>query len=406
VYRSANRGVNWQHCNNGLVISEFEYIAHHPGSARWLLGGTQDNGTARWTGPSAWDHVADGDGGDCGVNRGNPATVFHTYYGMSPERSVTSGNFGSWTYIPPPVPAGEGSLFYPPFECSATAGDTIAIGGDALYVSRNSGAAWTRIAFPNAARSSALEIANANTIHVGTSDGRVFRTTWSGAVWSALTALATPRGGAYVSDIFVDPNNLNRMWATYTTLGGGRVFRSDNGGAAWIDRSAGLPALPINAIDVDTRNANRAWVAADLGVYQTLDGGASWSTFSNGLPNAYVGDVVFHPHAWVLRAATRNRGVWEIPVDGWMTRPACGVQFTGTLQGNQTMRWFTFNWPATWHVVWTVMPTTIRPGAPQITLKVQVERASAEYVTYWLTVQNLTPAPVTFEGRYCILSRY
>jgi len=27
-------------------------------------------------------------------------------------------------------------------------------------------------------------------------------------------------------------------------------------------------------------------------------------------------------------------------------------------------------------------------------------------VTYWITVQNLTPDPVNFEGRYCILSRY
>jgi hypothetical protein len=45
-------------------------------------------------------------------------------------------------------------------------------------------------------------------------------------------------------------------------------------------------------------------------------------------------------------------------------------------------------------------------GAPQVTWKVQVERANAEFATYWITVQNLTANPVTFEGRYCILSRY
>jgi hypothetical protein len=27
-------------------------------------------------------------------------------------------------------------------------------------------------------------------------------------------------------------------------------------------------------------------------------------------------------------------------------------------------------------------------------------------VTYWITVTNLTAQPVTFEGRYAILSRY
>jgi hypothetical protein len=162
----------------------------------------------------------------------------------------------------------------------------------------------------------------------------------------------------------------------------------------------------MNGVEVDNTNPNRVWVAADLGVYQSTDGGASWTDFSNGLPNMYVGDLVFHPHARVLRAGTRNRGVWEIPVDGWMTQPVCGVQWTGSLGPNEERRWFTHSWPATWHVIWTVMPTTPQPGGPQVTWTVQVERATPEFVTYWITVKNLTSQALTFEGRYCILSRY
>jgi photosystem II stability/assembly factor-like uncharacterized protein len=406
LFRSPDRGITWQHRNNGLVISEFEYLAQDYGSSRWLIGGTQDNGSERWSGSAVFEHIADGDGGDCGVNRTDPRTVFHTYYRMSLERSTSRGDWGSWTRISPPVPMGEGSLFYPPFECSATTGDTIAMGGGAVYVSRNNGSAWVRLAFPSAATSSALYIPNADTVYVGTRDGRVFRTNWNGTSWAALTALTVPRTNAFVSDLYVDPNNANRMWATSRTIGGGRVFRSDDGGSTWTDRTAGLPALPINAIEVDASNANRVWVAADLGVYQSTDGGATWTDFSNGLPNMFVGDLVFHPHARVLRAGTRNRGIWEIPVDGWMTQPTCGVQWTGSLAGNQTRSWFTFGWPATWHMVWTIMPTNLRPGAPQVSWSTQVERANAEYVTYWITVRNLTPDPLTFEGRYCILSRY
>lgn len=406
LFRSPDRGVTWQHCNNGLVISEFEYLAQDVGTSRWLMGGTQDNGTQRWTGTEIQEHIADGDGGDCGVNRSTPDTVFHTYYGMSLERSNSRGGLGSWTWIAPPVPMGEGGLFYPPFECSATTGDTIAMGGDRLYISRNNGTAWTALAFPSQARSSAMYIPNADMIYVGVTNGRIFRTNWNGTNWSGLAALTTPRAGAYTSDIYVDPNNTNRIWATYSTINGGRVFRSDDGGSTWTDFTAGLPALPMNAVAVDSANANRVWVAADLGVYQSFDGGATWADFSNGLPNMFIGDLIFHPHARVLRVGTRNRGIWEIPVDGWMSQPICGVQWIGNLAGNQSARWFTFNWPATWHIVWTIMPTTPRPGAPQVSWNVQVERASAEYVTYWIRVQNLTPDPVTFEGRYCILSRY
>jgi hypothetical protein len=406
LYRSDNRGINWVHCNNGLVISEIEYLAQDYGSSRRLLAGTQDNGTQLWTGSPVHTHVADGDGGDCGINRTTPQTMFHTYYGMSLERSTTGGGFGSWAWIAPPVPAGEGSAFYPPFDCSASGGNTIAMGGDALYVSRDTGTNWTRLAFPAAGRSSAMYVPSTDTVYVGTGDGRILRTQWSGSAWGALSALATPRSGATVSDIKVDANNLQRLWATYSTLGGGRVFRSNDGGAHWTDCSAGLPALPMITVEVDNWNSNRVWVAADLGVYQSLDGGASWANYSASLPNCFIGDLLFHPHARVLRAGTRNRGVWEIPVDGWMTAPICGTQWTGSLGPNQTQRWFTFNWPATWHIVWTVMPVTPFAGGAEVTWSVAIERASAEFVTYWITVQNLSNVPITFEGRYAILSRY
>ncbi|MBZ9730900.1 S8 family serine peptidase [Salegentibacter sp. JZCK2] len=86
------------------------------------------------------------------------------------------------------------------------------------------------------------------------------------------------------------------------------------------------------------------------------------------------------------------------PTNSWV-----GVQFTGTINARQQRRWFTFRWPAHWHVVWTVMPTTPRSGAPQVEWKVQVERASDEHITYWITVKNLTAFPVRIEGRYAVL---
>jgi hypothetical protein len=85
------------------------------------------------------------------------------------------------------------------------------------------------------------------------------------------------------------------------------------------------------------------------------------------------------------------------------TRTWVGVQFTGTIPANQTRRWFTFNWPAHWHVVWTVVPTSSRPGGPQIEWKVQVERASDQYITYWISITNLTPDAVNIEARYAVL---
>ncbi|ARK11916.1 hypothetical protein A6C57_17145 [Fibrella sp. ES10-3-2-2] len=400
LFMSTNRGTSWISLNAGLGTAEIEYMAQDYGSSRWLLAGTQDNGTIRYTGARVWEHVADGDGGDCAVNRASPDVVFQSYFGMGMARSTVKGNWSSFSWIGPNVPDGYSRLFYPPMEAN---NDTIAQAGQSVFISRSRGTNWTEIALPAGLVASAMSMPTDGRLLVGTTGGRVFVLNWLGTAW-ALTELTSPRTGAYLSDAYVQPGNVNRIWLTYSSRTGGRVFRSSDGGSTWTDFSAGLPVLPINAVEVHPGNANRIWIAADVGVYQSLNGGTTWTAFANGLPNSLAIDLLYHPHARLLRVGLRNRGVWEIPVDGILANPVCGVQFTGTLAANQTVRYFTFRWPATWHVIWTIMPTNPMVGSPQVKWNVQVERADAEYATYWISVMNLKAAPVTIEGRYAILS--
>ncbi len=311
IYRSPNGGTSWQSLNKGLSITEFEYLAQHPQFEAWVIGGTQDNGTQRHEGEEVWYHVQDGDGGDCGVNAAAPYTCYHTFWGMGMERSTTGGGWGSWTWVGPNPPGGYNALFYPPLEVN----DNVVVqAGATVFISTNGGATWTEVALPaGAGVASALAVPSATRVYVGTSNGRIYRLELTGGTWLA-TQLTQPRTG-FVSDILVDPTNAQRLWATYSTLGGSHVFRSDNDGTAWIDVSAGLPAIAINAIVVDPTNTNMAYVAADVGVYRSTNAGASWAAFSNLLPNALVKDLLFHPASRLLRAATQSRGVWEIAVD-------------------------------------------------------------------------------------------
>jgi hypothetical protein len=84
-------------------------------------------------------------------------------------------------------------------------------------------------------------------------------------------------------------------------------------------------------------------------------------------------------------------------------QPFIGVQFRGTVPAGQTRRWFTFNWPAHWHVVWNVVPTSVTPGGPQIRWNVLVERASDRYITYWIDITNISSAPADIEARYAVI---
>lgn len=306
IFRSTNSGATWKALNKGLGITEMEYLGSDPTTASWLLAGTQDNGTIRYRGSPVWDHVADGDGGDCGVNQLAPDEVYHSFYGVTLERSTDKGD--TWSALSPPSMS---SLFYPPIEVF---GKTVGIGGESLDISRNGGTTWKTVSLglPASDVATAMDIPDPSTVYVGTHQGRVLRFAWTGTAWTKTTLTSpAPR---QISCILVDPGTPKRLWVTISQIGGGRVYRSDDTGGTWVNCTAALPPIPMNSVAVDPANGQHVWVAADVGVYETVSLGGAWTPFSNGLPNAIVADLIFHRKDRVLICATRNRGAWSIAV--------------------------------------------------------------------------------------------
>lgn len=307
IYRSPDSGDNWTAINKGLGISELEYLGSDPTTWKWLMAGTQDNGTIRFTGsPIVWDHIADGDGGDCGVNQSSPNIIYHSYFSVTLERSTNKGN--TWASLNPPSVQ---SLFYPPVEVADL---TVAIGGASLVVTRTGLVPWATVALALGGElPSAMRAIDPKTILIGTTGGRMLRMSWNGASW-VKTMLSAPSAPRYISCITVDPSNTSRYWVTVSRIGGGLVYRSDNAGITWVNCTAGLPNIPMNSVVVDPADFKRVFVSADVGVYQSVTNGASWTSFSSGLPNAMAVDLILHKKDRMLICATRNRGAWVIAV--------------------------------------------------------------------------------------------
>ena len=81
-----------------------------------------------------------------------------------------------------------------------------------------------------------------------------------------------------------------------------------------------------------------------------------------------------------------------------------GVQFRGTVAANSTARWYTFNWPVTEYILWTVVPDSVNTSGAEVSWSVAVQLASATAVTYWISITNVTGSPVDIEARYVIVN--
>jgi peptidoglycan hydrolase-like protein with peptidoglycan-binding domain len=90
-----------------------------------------------------------------------------------------------------------------------------------------------------------------------------------------------------VNTIGPDREQPNRVYATTinTTTGGGFFFVSNDGGNTWQPSMRNMPARLIGyTLLQDERNPNTIYLGTNLGVYRSLDRGASWSTLVGKKP--------------------------------------------------------------------------------------------------------------------------
>jgi hypothetical protein len=344
IYKSVNGGETWDDTiNEGLCITQFEFMDQHPNSDAIMFAGTQDNGTLQFRNSPVFYCADGGDGGHVSIDPRNPNNVIHQYIKSSLWHSSQAGNRGSWIYVGPPIgdyPTG----FYAPFALDKENSKNIAFGAkDAIIFDKNQGLdGWitpngdidyVQLLNLDKDQITAINYLRSNLIYVGTSTGKVFRVTKNGDKWDSPVEIqaSTPLPDRWVWDIISYPKKDNTIVVVMSgyyqdLLGGSHIWRGtilDDGTTSWEDIAprndkGEIIDIPVNCIviDEDEKNADNMYIGTDIGVFKTTDDGKSWKYFSEGLPKCAVYDMrlLYKPEK-VLRLVTHGRGMWERRLD-------------------------------------------------------------------------------------------
>lgn len=346
AWSTADGGKDWTNMNATLGAIQFYSVSADPATAGRLIGGSQDNGTAMATaGSLTWPNKFGGDGGHTAITPANPQQVFTENFGVSLVRSDDGGT--NWeqvvddTTIPSATDHGE---FYIPYTLDPTNPAQVYLLTQRVWrgpaAPTAQGAGWTPISgdLTHAEIDSDIDPSgdDLTAIAVAPSDGNVvYVGAFDGSLSGTLNANSAPAGalptwtklpaslGTFVgplSALAVSPADAKTLYWGYAFLGGSsaRMYKSTDGGQTRIDISGDLPAVPINAILVDPQAPADIYVATDVGVFVTSDGGTTddtWVRLGDNLPAAAVLSLSLTSASGspVLVAGTHGRGAWSIP---------------------------------------------------------------------------------------------
>ena len=352
VYRrtlpQSNAGV-WVSLNGNLQNTEFHSVAWDAVANR-IIGGAQDVGTPEQEefGEPEWEGATQAEGGVVAVDDISTPGLSTRFFSTQNLNGLAGPSLRMRSYdadnalvstatAPLTVLSGGAAInpqFYTPVVVNNANGTSLVIGAaNSVYESLDSGQTVTAIGAGIVANSSLQGEAiaygaadNANMLYVGSGTQVFVR---SGASpGSLLAASAAYPGVLNVVDVAIDPNASQTAYAVDQL----NVFQTPDGGGTWTNITGNLFAAfrpgQLRSVDVvSLADLHAVVVGTDRGVFWADALPAlEWTVPCQGLPNAPVSDLEFDEADEILLAGTLGRGAWTCAPQ--MPRPTTyGVKY-------------------------------------------------------------------------------
>lgn len=352
--RALAGGTSWRDRN--ATLRTLQYYGGGIGKvdgadAYW--GGLQDNGSSYLpAGSSTMVSPFGGDGGQVIVDPNDGTRTVQEYVlgdmWLTTNAGASDGSTFAWDEITPscyaftyaPDPCDPNPRFIAPFVADVNdVNHHWVFGGQYVWESTSgwdtscgSGACdWSIVHNTGSGNTTTALAVNGDTIYAGycaagCNPGPAFYTgidTNYGGTWHTIAGPTVSYAGAtlpqrYVFNITVDPSDAGHVYAIYSGYsrrwipgaGVGHVFESNDGGDTWTDISGNLPDAPADdLLLVD----GTLVLATDVGVFSAdASDPGTWSRFGSGLPNAVANELVLSPDGSYILGVTHGRGMWKV----------------------------------------------------------------------------------------------
>ncbi len=327
LYETFDDGSSWNKIDN-IPNTQFYKVNFNPFNADEYSGGAQDNGTVYGGlifGINNWNKEFGGDGFQPRIDPTDPNNRYCETQNGNIYSSTDGG--GSYNNFVGTIDVSDRRNWDMPYIFGGSSSQVMYTGTYRVYKnSNNPFDSWTPISgdltdgIIYAARFHNIScidnsILNSNYIYVGTSDGNVWNSLNDGGNWNNLTSTLPNR---YVTSVHSSPNVINNVYVTHSGYRDNEyiphVHKSINNGQAWIDISGDLPQVGVNDLVVLPNFENVLFVATDIGVYYTDNGGVNWMRLGNNMPTIVIWDLEFNQSSNKLIAGTYARGLQTIDI--------------------------------------------------------------------------------------------
>ncbi|MCC6766017.1 MAG: DUF11 domain-containing protein [Deltaproteobacteria bacterium] len=349
IYRRTDPGLttgDWASVIGDLQVTEFHDIAYDTNS-NIIIGGAQDTGTPEQTatGSTTWRSVSTADGGDVAVDDTSVAGQSMRYSstqnlgGFRRRTCDNANNCGGATAVGLNVTSGSAlqRQFVTPIELNVADQTRLVIGGaNGVYESADQGdniaqvgTTGPTVCIGGGSAGNACGVdancpngvcgylvnrnamayghqSNADLIYVGSNARVLVRTTAAGTMDPTPTAFP----GGTVLDLVVAPSDADRLYAIDVA----GVYETTDGGTTWTDVTGNLSddgATNFRSlVYIEGAGNDLLVVGTSQGVFVSIESDFdSWLELG-GIPNALVWDLDYDATDRLLVAGTLGRGAW------------------------------------------------------------------------------------------------